>query len=107
MENKNLLKLIGAISEQQFENTNWNPKTSYEPTIPLIPQFGGYILTHGSACLSLATTSAGLTYNGDWYVFRNDRGILDNDRYIVSASTSGLFVYKLKPQLIPYHHVTS
>lgn len=106
-----LLKTIGTVSTQELDNIGsyvpWEELVRKDIPFSAIRTPDGYLLTRGSACSSLATTSVlGWKYNVDFYVWRRDGVEIDRDRYLGSITANHtLAVLLVSKQLTPYHHI--
>ena len=106
-----LLKIIGTVSIKELNNISspvpWEELVRKDIPFSTIGTPNGYLFTQGSACGSLATTSAiGWTYNADFYVYRRDRMGIDRDRYLGSVTPdNSVAVLLVSKQLTPYHHI--
>lgn len=104
-------KLIGTVSLDEVKNistdTPWEPVTNPNLPFSVMGTPSGYLFTHGSACVSLATTSLqGHTYVAHALVFRQDGTAIDIDGYFGSITpTNTLGVLKIPNGQIPYHHL--
>lgn len=111
MMKNDLLKTIGTVSTQELGNISshisWEELVRKDIPFSAIGTPDGYLLTQGSACSSLATTSAlGWKYNADFYVWRRDGTGIDRDRYLGSVTPENtLAVLLVSKQLTPYHHL--
>ena len=106
-----LLKTIGTVSIKELNNISsavpWEELVRKDIPFSTIGTPDGYLFTQGSACGSLATTSAiGWTYNADLYVYRRDGIGIDRDRYLGSITPeNNVAVLLVSKQLTPYHHI--
>ena len=107
----NQLKNIGTVSTQELENISspmpWEELFKEDIPFSAIGTPNGYLLTQGSACDSLSTTSThGWKYNADFYVYRRDGNGIDRDRYLGSVTPENSVAVLLVPkQFTPYHHL--
>ena len=111
---KEKIKLIDHIPLEEIKVTEgeypWEPKTMVTKPVSSISLPSGFLFWHGSACASMATTSAqGLSYVADWYLFREDKLGVDVERYVGSVSyldpLNPLAVLKIPSWQIPFHHL--
>jgi hypothetical protein len=77
------------------------------PYYPVVNYPNGYLVTAGSACLSLATTSCGITYNSAIDIIRLDLNprVIDTDHYMAMPWKDNIFAVFMTPQ-IDYHHLS-
>lgn len=107
----NQLKNIGTVCIQEIENMSssmpWEDLVKEDIPFSAIGAPSGYLFAQGSACGSLATTSAfGWTYIADFYVWRRDGIGIDRDRYLGSVTPGNtVAVLLVSKKLTPYHHL--
>lgn len=107
----NQFKHIGTVSINEIKNISsflpWENLVKEDIPFSAIGTPGGYLFTQGSACGSLATTSAlGWNYIADFYLYRQDGPGVDRDRYLCSVTTENNVAVLLVPKhLTPYHNL--
>ena len=104
------LKFIGTINEELARkvvtSSPWGFKEMVDIPYPVVGTPNGYLLTVGSACLSLATSAHGTAYYGAIDVIRWDfsKRAVDVDHYITPLVNNTAYGVFLTPPT-DYHHL--